>query len=143
MQASKAQLAAARKPAENGHVPDGKIPSDEVESVKAEVVDEAKMVDWHGLALTLPPKLPASMMFDMTEAEVEGDDAAAGGSAAVHAVYKLLGKEQWAKAKRHSDEIGLSADDFADFVNAVFKAYGMGGSGESSASVNGSESDGG
>ena len=38
------------------------------------------------------------MMFEMTEAEVKGDEATTG-SIAVHTVYKLLGKEQWKKAK--------------------------------------------
>jgi len=128
MEASQAQLASP--PELNGGDPMNEQPPDEVESAKGEVVDEAKMVDFHGLALTLPPSLPASMMFDMTEAEVDGDDSITG-SAAVHAVFRAVGKDQWRKAKRHAEDLNLTVDDFSDFVNSVFKAYGM-GSGESS-----------
>ena len=81
------------------------------------------------------------MMFEMTEAEVEGDDST-GGSAAVHTVYRLLGQEQWHKAKRHADELGLSVDDFSEFITSVFTAYGM-APGESSASSSSSENAGG
>ena len=80
------------------------------------------------------------MMFSMTEAEIDGSES--GGSAAVHTVYKLLGKEQWGRAKRHADELHLSVDDFGDFINSVYQAYGM-GPGESSGSSSSSESGGG
>ena len=63
-------------------------------------------------------------MFDMTEAEVEGDETVSG-SAAVHTVYKALGRDQWRKAKRHAEELNLSVDDFGEFINSVYRAYGM------------------
>ena len=153
MEASEAQLAPLP---EAEHTPNGAQPTHEeappvrdpahepheVEVARGEVVDEAKMVDWHGLGLTLPPTLPAAMMFDMTVAEIEGDDSTSG-SAAVHTVYKLLGKEQWLKAKRHAEEMNLTVDDFGDFINTVYRAYGMGTSGEASGSSSSSESTGG
>jgi hypothetical protein len=128
MEATQAHLAPLP---EAEHNPNGGEP-DEVEVARGEVVDDNKQIDWHGLGLTLPASLPAAMMFDMTEAEIEGDDAT-GGSAAVHTVYKLLGKDQWRQAKRHADELNLSVEDFSDFINQVYAAYGM-GPGESSES---------
>ena len=144
MEASEAQLAPVLEAelAPNGADPTHNEEPSEVEVAKGEVVDDAKQIDWHGLGLTLPVSLPASMMFDMTEAEIEGDDAT-GGSAAVHTVYKLLGKEQWHKAKRHAEELGLSVDDFSGFITSVYAAYGMGpgeSSGSSSSSGNGGDS---
>jgi hypothetical protein len=133
MEASQAQLAPL--PEAEQH-PNGAAP-DEADVARGEVVDDAKMIDWHGLGLTLPASLPASMMFDMTEAEIEGGDDGSG-SAAVHTVYKLLGKEQWRQAKRHAEEMNLSVDDFSDFINSVYAAYGM-GPGESSASSSSQE----
>ena len=39
--------------------------------------------------------------------------------------------------------MNLSVDDFGDFINAVYKAYGMGTSGEVSGSSSSSETTGG
>ena len=83
MEASEAQLAPLP---EAEHTPNGAdptheeappVPPYEVEVARGEVVDD-KQIDWHGLGLTLPPTLPASMMFDMTVAEIEGDDSTSG-----------------------------------------------------------------
>lgn len=113
---------------------------DQIEAVKGEVVEDGpstKTLMWHGADLVLPAELPGTAMFDVTEAQVGGDD-----TAILKLIYDLIGKEQWAKARAVAGEQKLNSDDFQKLLQKVLAEYGM-GPGESSDSAESSSGDGG
>lgn len=96
----------------------------ELEAVRGEVVEDApetKTLVWHGTDLVLPGELPGSAMFDITEAQVGGDD-----TAILRLIYNLIGQEQWAKARAVAAEKKLNSDAFQDLLGQVLGQYGMG-----------------
>ncbi len=91
--------------------------------------------DFHGLELTLPPKLPGSMALRL--GKMQSAPAAAGPGAMYEFLVGLIGADQVDRVMDHLDALGWDYDDFdrtvGELLAAVTGAYG-GEPGESKAS---------
>ncbi len=114
--------AAAKK---NGAGP-RKVTRAEAEKAVAEIKDGPKAGDFRGIALTLPPVLPASFAFDALEIEVSGGMAL---KDVRSVLVGLVGEDQWRAIREKIAADGDPIDDLSrimeELVSALFEPYGV------------------
>lgn len=83
-------------------------------------------LEFAGVSLDIPAKLPASFSFDLMLTTVDDEEAA--GSAIANAILSVIGMEQYRKvrdslSKKRSDTGGVK--ELGDLLQAITEAYGL------------------
>lgn len=123
-----------KTPTKNGAAP-RRVPRAEAQKAIADMRERDRVADFRGVKFTLPPKLPATFIFDVGEMQA-GDGTDFG---AVHRLMVgLLGAEQWRNVRDKIAADGDAMDDMLSLMEELFdsvtKPYGV-ELGESEASV--------
>lgn len=116
----------------------GKATSSAAVQAVAELSNDPRLGVFRGIALTLPPKLPATWALDMASVQA----GASAGSNDLGPTYQLfvgvLGVEQWIKVRNKIGEDGQGMDEigeiFSELLEAITAPYGV-TTGESPASA--------
>src|ERR687889_1501312 len=107
------------------------------EIAAGEVVDAPRLTTFRGIALTLPPKMPATFALDMAEIQAQDTETVDLG-ATYRLLVGLIGHAQWRKVRDKIGEDGDSMDDLGavltEIMSAITGAYDA-KPGESSASA--------
>lgn len=104
----------AKKPA------NGKGAKAAAEAALAELENAPRLSTFRGVALTLPPKLPATFALDMAAVQAsEGENN-------LGPIYNLLvgslGVEQWGKVREKIAQDGDSMDDIGEILQELLEA---------------------
>ena len=107
------------------------------EIATGETKDTPRLTTFRGIALTLPPKMPAVFALDMAEIQAQDPDNVDLGST-YRLLVGLIGQDQWRKVRDKIGEDGDSMDDLGavltEIMGAITGAYDA-EPGESSASA--------
>ncbi|MES2867618.1 MAG: hypothetical protein V4703_12820 [Actinomycetota bacterium] len=106
--------AVAKKPA------NGKTPAKAAKAALAELADASRISHFRGVALMLPPKLPATFALDMAEVQASQGQQELGPTYTL--LVGLLGRGQWRKVRDKIAEDGDSMEQIGDVLQEVFKA---------------------
>lgn len=90
-------------------------------AARAEKKPAPRKLTWKGLKLELPPELPDTLLFDITEMEAAGDS----GLAAFRMLRSLLGQDQFLQVRNALDRKEIEPLDIADLFEAVLAKYGL------------------
>jgi ribosome assembly protein YihI (activator of Der GTPase) len=103
-------------------------PKSKGEAARAEKSGKAKIVDFRGLKLKFPPKLPLSVALRSRQMQKEAKTDEAGASIGV--LELLVGQEQFEAIIEKCDADGLNMDDdldvIVDLIEDVMGALGVG-----------------
>lgn len=114
----------------------GKATSSAAVQAVAELSDHPRIGVFRGIALTLPPQLPATFALDMAEVQASqgGNDLAP----TFRLIVGILGQAQWVTVRNKIGEDGQTMDDigdvFSEILSAITDPFGV-TPGESAASV--------
>lgn len=120
---------AATKKAPTPAPTNGKASSSAAAQAVAELSDDPRLGVFRGIALTLPPKLPATWALDMATVQA----GASAGSHDLGPTYRLfvgvLGVQQWIKVRNKIGEDGQGMDEigeiFSELLGAITAPYGV------------------
>lgn len=90
-------------------------------AASGEAKGENKTVDFREITLTLPPELPATLLFDVTELEVAGQNP----MPVFRLLRSLVGPDQFAEIRNalNPDDDAMSLID--ELLGSIFGAYGI------------------
>lgn len=117
--------AKAKPPAANGKT--SKPAATKAVAAVAELSDGPRLGIFRGIALTLPPQLPAAFAFDLAAIQAGGDATSLGH--AYRLIVGQIGEEQWItirdKIAADGDPMDRMGPILEEILNAITEPYGM------------------
>lgn len=93
----------------------------QAEAARDEATESAKTVAFRGATLTLPPELPATMLFDIVELEAAGDNP----MPLFRLLRSVLGPEQFVEVRNEIKPDEEIVDAVDGLLTDVFGQYGL------------------
>lgn len=100
----------------------GQTKQSRAKAAEAEAADETKTIEFRGVELEVPSKLPKTIKFDLGQIQAQEDAGDVAFGAIYNLLHSLLGAEQMARVRQALAEEGGDFDEDPDWDGELLEA---------------------